>query len=157
MSILKILNHELENKESNTLDIKANLIELLFVMYLRLDKDNLANADDSVVSKVIYFLLRNNRFTEKVTLDEIAEYVGYSKFYTSSIFHKQYGTTIQEFIIIQRIEYAKKLILETNYSMTEIIMECGFSSTSNFYSKFVKYVGCSPLKFKQQNKHKNEG
>ena len=66
------------------------------------------------------------------------------------MFHKQYGMTIQEFIITLRIEYAKKQIIETNSSMTEIIMECGFTSTSNFYSKFVKYVGCSPLQFKKK-------
>ena len=55
---------------------------------------------------------------------------------------------------MQRVEYAKKLILETNLSITEIIMECGFVSTSNFYSKFIKYVGCSPLKFRKDENNK---
>ena len=54
-------------------------------------------------------------------------------------------------------EYAKKLILETNYSMTDIIVECGFTSISNFYSKFIDRVGCSPLKFKKINKKDNKG
>ena len=101
---------------------------------------------------LIYYLQKNNRFTQKVTLDEISKYVGYSKFYTSSMFHKQYGMTIQEFIINQRIEYAKKLIIETDLSITEIVIESGFTSTSNFYSKFIKCVGCSPLQFRKDNK-----
>ena len=91
------------------------------------------------------------RFTKKISLDEIANYVGYSKYYTSSIFHKKYGIAIQDLIINLRIEYAKKLILETNYSITEISMESGFSSMSNFYSIFQKMVGCTPLKFKKRN------
>ena len=154
LNVFKILENELKETKENMLNAKSTLIDLIFIMFIKLDK-NLANMNnDSIVSKVIYFLLTDYRFTEDVTLDEIAKNIGYSKFYTSSMFHKEYGITIQDFIIKQRIEYAKKLILETDYSMTEIIGECGFSSASNFYSKFTKIVGCSPLKFKQQNKEK---
>ena len=127
-------------------------MEIIFTLFIRLDKDNTSLYDDSVTAKVIYFLQKNNRFTQKVSLDEIAEYVSYSKYYTSSMFHKQYGMTIQDFIINQRIEYAKRLIIETDLSITEIVLESGFASTSNFYSKFIKYTGCSPLKFKKDYK-----
>ena len=157
LNLYDLLYREIHEKHEPFFDTKANLVEIIYSYFLRLDESS-SLTQDNAATKVIYYLKKNNRFTEKVTLDEIAEAIGYSKFYTSSAFHKQYGTTIQDYIINQRIEYAKKLMLETNYSMTEIIMECGFSSTSNFYSKFIERVGCSPLKFKKQNKsNKNEG
>lgn len=145
-----LIEKEENNKIDSLLDTKHSLIELLFTYFIRLD-ESMAVLEDSIANKVIYYLQRNKRFTQKVSLDEVAQDVGYSKYYISTIFHKEYGTTIQDFIINQRIEYAKKLILETNYPMTEVIMECGFSSTSNFYSKFIEKVGCSPLKFKKMN------
>lgn len=148
-----LIEKEENNKIDSLLDTKHSLIELLFTYFIRLD-ESMAVLEDSIANKVIYYLQRNKRFTQKVSLDEVAQDVGYSKYYISTIFHKEYGTTIQDFIINQRIEYAKKLILETNYPMTEVIMECGFSSTSNFYSKFIEKVGCSPLKFKKMNASK---
>ena len=148
-----MVKDEIEDKDhNNSLDIRVSLMEIIFTLFIRLDKDNTSLYDDSVTAKVIYFLQKNNRFTQKVSLDEIAEYVSYSKYYTSNMFHKQYGMTIQDFIINQRIEYAKKLIIETDLSITEIVLESGFASTSNFYSKFIKLVGCSPLKFKKDYK-----
>lgn len=143
------IKKELDSSKPRYLNPISQLVELAFIYFFALDQENLKDEDD-VATKITYYLQSNYRFTQKVTLDEIAKYVGYSKFYTSSMFHKQYGMTIQEFIVTLRIEYAKKLIIETNYSMTEIIMECGFTSTSNFYSKFVKYVGCSPLQFRNK-------
>ncbi len=155
-ALFKMVKDEIEDKDHDkSLDIRILLLESVFTLFIRLDKDNLSFYDDSVPAKVIYYLQKNNHFTQKVSLDEIAKYVGYSKFYVSSIFHKQYGITIQDFIINQRIEYAKKLIIGTDLSITEIFIESGFASTSNFYSKFIKAVGCSPLKFRRDNKQRS--
>lgn len=157
LNLFDLLKKELNDTENkSSVSPIETTVELLLILFLRLDKDGTNSIEDDVVSKTIYYLQKNNKFTEKVTLDEIAKYVGYSKYYTSSLFHKQHGTTIQDFIINMRIEYAKKLIIESNYTITEIIMECGFTSPSNFYSKFVKSVGCSPLKFKQENRHNSK-
>ena len=147
--LTKLLQQEAEDKYIDSFSIRSNTISLLFSLLLKQFRSDLLN--DDIVSKIIYYLQKDYRFTKKVSLDEIANYVGYSKYYTSSVFHKKYGITIQDFIINLKIEYAKKLLLETDYSITEIIMESGFSSTSNFYSIFIKMVGCSPMEFKKQN------
>ena len=139
-----------ENKFVNSeINIKLNVIEIIFANFVRLADNNPSLYGDNITSKVAYYIRKKNRFTQKITLSELADYAGYSKYYISSVFHKQYGMTIQDFIILQRIEYAKKLILETDLSIFEIIIECGFVSSSNFYSKFEKYVGCSPLQFRK--------
>ena len=147
--LIEILKREIDGNNNDSLLIKTTTVSLLFSLFLKQVEGNIL--DDDVVSKIIYYLQKDYRFTKKISLDEISNYVGYSKYYTSTIFHKKYGMTIQDFIISLKIEYAKKLILETNYSITEIIMESGFSSLSNFYSIFNKIVGCSPLKFKKKN------
>ena len=125
--------------------------DILRILCYNKDKQKVNAKVDNIISKILCFLQKNNHFVDKITLDEITDNIGYSKYYTSYIFHKIYGITIQEFIINQRIEYAKKMMLETNYSISEIISECGFSSSSNFYAKLYQKVGCPPLKFKKQN------
>ena len=148
--LIETLQKEINNENEDTFLIKTTTVSLLFSLFLKHVKGNIL--DDDVVSKIIYYLQKDHRFTKNVSLDEIANYVGYSKYYTSTVFHKKYGMTIQDFIINSKIEYAKKLILESDYSIKEIIVESGFSSMSNFYSIFVKSVGCTPLKFKKKNK-----
>lgn len=153
--LFRQIKEEINSDKPEYLKTTELLVQLAFINFFSLNKENLVNEDD-VATRVAYYLQSNNRFTQKSTLDEIANYVGYSKYYTSSMFHKQYGMTIQDFIVTLRIEYAKKRIIESNCSMTEIILECGFPSTSNFYSKFNKYVGCSPLQFKKKYSKKDE-
>lgn len=149
INLTKLLYKNYSDKNDDAFLIKSTTATLLFSLFLKQIKNKIL--DNDVVSKIIYYLQKDYRFTKKISLDEIANYVGYSKYYTSSIFHKKYGIAIQDFIINLRIEYAKKLILETNYSITEISMESGFSSMSNFYSIFQKMVGCTPLKFKKKS------
>ena len=145
--LFSLLGNSEESVLTSDMDMSGPVVELIFSYFLNLDS-SLAFMEKSFVSKVTYFLNKNNRFTEKVSLEEISQYVGYSKYYISSVFHKEYGDTIQNYIINLRIEYAKKLIVETDAPMEEIVTMCGFSSASNFYSKFSKIVKCSPLKFR---------
>lgn len=137
-------------KENDIYNLSSNIIEMILIIFLRnLRKEY--SEEDEFASKVIYYLQKNNNFTKKVTLEEIANYVGYSKYYTSTTFHKNFGITIQDFIINLRVEYAKKLLLETNFTVSEIGKQSGFFSVGNFYNNFTKLTGCTPLKFKKKN------
>ena len=141
-----------EVKKVNTIyNLTSNIVEMIFSIFLRNAKNDFSE-EENLESKIIYYLQKNNRFTNKVSLDDIAKYVGYSKYYTSTTFHKKFSITIQDFLINLRIEYAKKLLLESNFTIAEIVNQCGFISISNFYSNFIKLTGCTPLKFKKQNK-----
>lgn len=152
VSLINMLSREIEesNNIDNPLDVAPSYVGLIFLKFLKLSKNNFYE-DDDLVSKVIYYLQENNRFLSKIDLKEMADAIGYSKYYTSARFHKKYGISIQDYIISLRIEYAKKLILESKLSITYIILECGFPSASNFYSAFTKLVGCTPLQFRKKN------
>lgn len=139
-----------EVKKVNTIyNLTSNIVEMIFSIFLRNAKNDFSE-EENLESKIIYYLQKNNRFTNKVSLDDIAKYVGYSKYYTSTTFHKNYGITIQDFLINLRVEYAKKLLLETDFSINDIIKQCGFCSVSNFYNNFIKLTGQTPLKFKKE-------
>jgi AraC-like DNA-binding protein len=152
INLFDLLNKELVEKHPNNLETTSLLCELIYTYFFRLDKSEETKSESVFANRIMYFLQHDNHFTQKVTLQEIADYAGYSKFYTSTMFHKLYGITIQQFIINLRIEYAKKLINKTDFSITEIALECGFYSSSNFYLQFTKIVGDSPLQYKKKMK-----
>ncbi len=60
------------------------------------------------------------------------------------------GITPTEFINSKRIAYATELLLENRHDISEIIGMCGFETTSNFYSNFQKFYGCTPKAFAKQ-------
>lgn len=147
--LIELLRNEIQ-KANDIYNLTSNIIEMIFVIFLSKLK-NESIEENEFASKVIYYLQKNNRFTKKVTLEEISNYVGYSKYYTSTTFHKNFGITIQDFLINLRVEYAKKLLLETDFTVSEIVKQCGFYSVGNFYNSFTKLTGCTPLKFKKKN------
>ena len=154
INLFDLLGKELEENHHHSLETTSILCELIYTYFFRLNKEEENSSNNGFINKVTFFLQNDNHFTQKVTLQEIADYVGYSKFYTSTMFHQIYGITIQQYIVNLRIEYAKKLINKSDYSITEIALECGFSSSSNFYSQFTKIVGTSPLLYKKQTEGK---
>ncbi len=88
----------------------------------------------------------NLNLTKKLSLDCIAEAVYTDRFYLSHLFKKECGMSITDYISMQRIALAKKLIIG-GMSATEVFSECGFSDYSSFYRAFKKLSGKSPTEF----------
>lgn len=70
--------------------------------------------------------------------------------YISNIFSKETGTTIQQYIILQKIERAKDLINE-NVSLKEISYILHYSSVAHFCTQFKKITGMTPTFFKSMS------
>ena len=86
----------------------------------------------------------NNHFKEQISLEEIAEFAGYSKFYFSRIFKETTGYPLSDYINMQRIKYAHKLLSESDINVSEVAFKCGFKSISYFSTTYKKYMGYSP-------------
>ncbi|MGK0188694.1 MAG: AraC-like DNA-binding protein [Verrucomicrobiales bacterium] len=102
------------------------------------------------IAKTKRFILEN--FTENLTLSQVASQSGVSRFYLCKCFKKATGTTLTEFIGRLRIEKAKQLLLNSLQSVSEIALDVGFNSLSQFNRMFVRYVGECPTKFRYGSK-----
>lgn len=78
----------------------------------------------------------------------ISEKLGYNYNYLSNIFTEVKGITIQQFIIIHKIEKAKELLLYEEMSLTEIAHRLHYSSVAHLSSQFKKVTGLSPSFYK---------
>ena len=88
---------------------------------------------------------------ENITLEELASVSMLSLSRFKNRFCREVQVTPREYINLRKIDCAKKLLLTTDDSVTEIAYDLSFSSSSYFSAFFHKIVGCSPSKFRLQN------
>jgi len=88
--------------------------------------------------------------------DFISEKLGYDYTYLSNIFSEVKGVTIQQFIIDNKIERVKELLLYDELNLTEISYKLHYSSVAHLSNQFKKVTGLSPSFFKQL-KQKRKG
>lgn len=84
--------------------------------------------------------------------DYISEKLGYDYTYLANIFSEVKGITIQQFIIINKIEKVKELILYDELNLTEISYRMGYSSVAHLSNQFKKVTGLAPSVFKQMGR-----
>ena len=81
--------------------------------------------------------------------DYISQQLQYDYTYLSNIFSEVKGITIQHFIIINKIEKAKELLLYDELNLTEISFKLHYSSVAHLSNQFKKITGLSPSFYKQ--------
>lgn len=79
----------------------------------------------------------------------IEEKVGKDYQYLSSLFSSTEGVTIEKYIILQRVERIKELLIYDELNLSEIAFKLGYSSVQHFSSQFKKITGLTPTAFKK--------
>ncbi|WP_339889231.1 AraC family transcriptional regulator [uncultured Flavobacterium sp.] len=86
----------------------------------------------------------------------LAEKLGHSYGYLSNLFSEVTYTSIENFIIMQKIEYTKQLIISNQLSLTEIAFKLNYSSVAHLSSQFKNTTGITPSAFQRIIKKRRE-
>jgi len=143
------------NKKKFQLDkIKKSLEENGFEL---IDSRN-ANIIERI--KILIIKLIHHNTTENQSdidlHDEIIKEAGLSYQYVSSLFSSMEGITIEKFIIHQKIEKVKELIVYDELTLSEIAYRLGYSSVQHLSNQFKKVTGLSPSYFKKLKSKKRK-
>lgn len=107
--------------------------------------------DIKTVDKTRRYIETN--FKENLSIGKIAGTIGLSASYLSYLFHKETGFTITEYLGKLKMDFAKGQLLVTSLSIKEIAAEAGYEDPNYFSRVFSKYTGCSPAKYRYENKN----
>ncbi|HEX6798752.1 MAG TPA: helix-turn-helix transcriptional regulator [Ktedonobacterales bacterium] len=84
-----------------------------------------------------------------LSLEEMAEIACLSPFHFNRVFRSLIGIPPGEFLAALRLDAAKRLLLTTSLSVTDVCFELGYASLGTFTTRFKQLVGLSPLRLRQ--------
>jgi AraC family transcriptional regulator len=105
----------------------------------------------SRVEKALQYI--NEHLAEPLDLEILARASGFSPYHFHRIFSALLNESPQNYINRQRLEWAANLLVKSpSLSMTEVAMQCGFTSSSNFARSFKKHFGCTASEYAGRNR-----
>jgi AraC-like DNA-binding protein len=90
-----------------------------------------------------------NHFAENITLGDLAKHEYLSVYYLSRYIKQATGLSFQRWLSSVRSEFAEKLLISTDRTISQIALESGFASTKYLISNFKKWYGCTPSKYRE--------
>src|SRR5574342_380962 len=84
------------------------------------------------------------QYAQPLDLDELARTANFSRYHFLRAFRHAFHATPHEYLTRKRIERAKELLAQSDFTVTEICFEVAFESLGSFSSLFHKIVGWSP-------------
>lgn len=135
------------NSTLSGINQRALLFQILIHAACCFDLSLLPNepSDFTIASSYI-----KSRFTEPLSVREIAQQIGKKETYVYNLFKTQTGLTPNEYIQRLRLHYAAEQLQKTQLTITEITFAAGFSSSQYFAKVFSRYMGRSPSAFRAE-------
>lgn len=90
----------------------------------------------------------SDRLADDIKLSDLAQLLGMSQFHFSRLFKRSLGVTPHQYVLQQRVERAKQLLKQTELSVMEIALSCGFSSHSHLGKWFRQQTGMTPKAYR---------
>ena len=90
----------------------------------------------------------NQHFREDISLEDVASFAGFSKYYFSRIFKQFFGCTFSECLLRKRLNVASDLLARTGTPILSIAKESGFGSVATFNRVFREQKHCTPTQYR---------
>ena len=103
--------------------------------------------DPAILNSARLFIDQNANHS--ITLDEVSDFTGFSKFYFSRMFKQQMGVSFSEYLRQRRIAMAEDLLIHTRRSIRDIALSAGFGSIATFNRVFREVRGCTPTRYRE--------
>ena len=97
---------------------------------------------DEKIARVLRFI--DGHFMERIGVEQMTRIACMSRSHFHAVFREVTGCTLIEYLTWVRIRAAQRLLRETDATIVQIAMDCGFPSLSRFYSAFRLVTGKTP-------------
>ncbi len=136
--------------------LKSKLNELIYLLYyhryvLHKQTDDIYRKNEQI-RELIDFI--NNNYQKDLSIEYLANFMGYSKTHFMSVFKQHSGSSCTEFIIQVRLSKACDLLINTTNPILEIATSIGFNNLSNFNRQFKRYYELTPSQYRKQSSNR---
>ena len=107
-------------------------------------------ATESLIEQVQFYIFEH--ISQEISRDDIAASVNLSPQYLSTVFKRETNCTLSDYIRNERINFAKRLLKQTNLPISVISENVGYDSLSYFSSVFRQIVGCTPREYRKSER-----
>jgi len=128
---------------------QKKLANILKTVGFELIDDKRSKLIEQIKTFVIDIVHYQHQQPQKNFSELISKRLHHDYSYLSNLFSQTEGITIEQYIIHQRIEKAKELLIYDEKSLSQIAFDLGYSSTAHLSNQFKKITGLTPSKFKQ--------
>lgn len=149
--IKQIIEIAKQGRMDNTPELIVILNEIFLKMHINMKKDD---EFSSIGMEMKDFL--NTQVTAKFHLALLCKHISKSESQTIRTFKKLYGITPYTYVLNKKIDFAKKLFVDTNLSVKEIAAKLCFSDEYYFSNIFKEKVGCPPSLYRRYHTENNE-
>lgn len=111
-------------------------------------RENVKNFDEQTTIKYLREYVENN-YTFDISMQEVAEDMGYSDAYFSKLFKQYFNQNFTAYLTEYRIKKEKELLTDTNNSIKDISRMVGYEDSNYFAKIFKRIVGEIPSKFRE--------
>lgn len=137
--------------EGNRID-RPRASQLVYAVLMQLLSANPIHTEgttgDQLIDQALEYI--HQHLSEKITVQDIAESIGYNESHFSRKFCKATGCTLYQYLLRSRIEHAQILLQTTSLSVHEVAEQTGFNSGANFSYTFRRIVKCTPHEFRER-------
>lgn len=118
----------------------------------------LTNQKDTLVERIkhtIDEMLKNNDLRTVKVSSHLSDTLNYSYAHLSTVFSESTYTSIENYMILKKVDLVKERICNTNLTLTEIAYQLDYSSVAHLSGQFKKTTGLTPSGFQRIMKNRN--
>jgi YesN/AraC family two-component response regulator len=140
---------QIEIEDTISEDIFAELQIALIKYGIQIINNPKGQLIQKIKDAIIEIVYEKEKFPNITISQYLSDKLNFRYGYITNVFSEYTFTSIENFIIIQKIERAKKLIIEEKLTLTEISHELNYSSVAYLSTQFKKVTGLTPSMFKR--------
>lgn len=149
--LTRMLLREIDSRADGCEMICQDILEVLLVKIVREASVSMRLVEPPSQNKECAAAKRyiDEHFREPITLEKLAEVAHINKYYLSHSFQKEYHISPISYLLRRRITESKSLLSSTDFSLTQISEQVGFSSLAYFSQSFRRAEGMSPIEYRR--------
>ena len=136
-------------KKQPSIEQIKELTVLLSVYGIQIIQDHKSEIVQRIKDTIFEMIISSTSERQYKTSVYLSEKLGYSYTYLSSLFSDSTHNSIENYIILRRIDFAKALIVEDQHTLTEVALKLGYSSVAHLSTQFKKTTGLTPTIFQR--------